>query len=81
LFNNYTHIYNRLLRDQIDLQTLHKFLDVLSTIERGKVSQHEASYTIGALLKQMYVDPKIVESEKQFIVGKKTSWTQYKSSL
>lgn len=59
LFNNYTIIYNKMIKDEIDIQIMYKFLDALQSIEDGKRNQHEASYEIGMLLKQLYVDKKI----------------------
>lgn len=64
LFDNYTSIYNKLLRDQIDLSVFYKFLFYLKKIEDGELTFYQASYEIGTLLKNMYVDPIIQEKEK-----------------
>ena len=42
LFNNYTDIFNKVKKDEIDLSILGKLLGVLKMIEDGKVDQHEA---------------------------------------
>lgn len=59
LFRNYPNIYNKLLKDEINIQILYKFLDALESIENGTRDQHEASYEIGMLLRKIYVEKKI----------------------
>ena len=81
LFDNYTSIYNKLLRDQIDLHVFYKFLFYLKKIEDGELTFYQASFEIGTLLKNMYVDPIIEEKdrekEKERNV-KPISWNEYK---
>jgi len=76
LFKNYTNIYNRLLKKQIDLDILNKFLICLKSIEDGVQTQHEASYEIGILLKGMYIDTKIYD-EPKMREGGDLSWEEY----
>ena len=64
LFNNYTDIFNKVKKDEIDLTILDNFLNVLKSIEDGKCDQHEASFKIGKLLKEMYIDSALKKSEK-----------------
>jgi hypothetical protein len=79
IYTNYTVIFNRLLRDSLDVSVLYTFLDVLKEIEDGKLDQHEASFKIGTLLKQMYVDPKLDEiKEPTFVKGKPLTWLEFK---
>ena len=59
LFQHYPNIYNKLLKDEIQIKILYRFLDELESIEKGQQNQHEASYKIGLLLKQIYIDKKI----------------------
>ena len=56
LFTNYTDIFRKLLKDEIDLHIMQKFLSVLKMIEDGKVDQHEGSVIVGKILKELYVD-------------------------
>ena len=65
LYTNYPNIYNKLLKDEIDIKILYSFLDELSKIENGSQNQHEASYNIGMLLKSLYVDKKIGKEPKK----------------
>ena len=78
LFTNYTDIYNKLLKGSIDHIMLNKLIDCLKSIEDGKQTQHEASYEIGMILKQMYIDPKIYE-EPKMRDAKNISWQEYKN--
>lgn len=91
LFKNYMDIYNKIYKDEIDLTILDKFLTVLKTIEEGSVDQHEASFTVGKLLKELYIDSALKKSEKLDAIEKKKhkgekkhpkpreiSWTEYK---
>tara|TARA_B100001093_G_C26784753_1_gene996142 strand:- start:76 stop:600 length:525 start_codon:yes stop_codon:yes gene_type:complete len=64
LYNNYTDIYNKIKKDEIDISILDKFLIVLKKIEQGEIDQHEGSYTVGKLLKELYVDSALKKSEK-----------------
>ena len=64
LFTYYTDIYNKIKKDEIDLSILNKFLNVLRRIEEGEMDQHEGSFVIGTLLKEMYVDSALRKAEK-----------------
>jgi hypothetical protein len=64
LFNNYTDIYNKIKNNEIDLTILEKFLIVLKQIEDGNVDQHEGSYKIGQLLKNLYIDSALKHADK-----------------
>lgn len=59
MFLHYPNIYNKLLKGEIQIKVLYRFLDELEKIENGEQGQHEASYKIGTLLKEMYVDKRI----------------------
>jgi len=76
-------------KDEIDLKILNKFLNVLRRIEDGEIDQHDGSYLVGQLLKELYVDSalkkadkleeqnKVVEQPKHDTV--KVSWKQFKN--
>jgi hypothetical protein len=88
LFNNYTDIFNKLIKDELDLTIMTKLLTVLKLIEDGKVDQHEGSVMVGKILKELYIDSatkradnidKEYESQKiKPLEGKKISWSEYK---
>jgi len=64
LFMYYTDIYNKIRKDEIDLKILFKFLDVLKEIEEGTLDQHEGSFKIGTLLKELYIDSALKKADK-----------------
>lgn len=90
LFKYYTDIYNKIKKDEIDLNILMKFVSVLKLIEDGKIDQHEGSFEVGKLLKQIYVDSALRKSEHLDAAHesagstlpaapvKDVSWVQYK---
>lgn len=64
LFTNYTDIFNKVKKDEISIDILFKFLDVLKKIEDGQLDQHEASFTVGKYLKELYVDSALKRADK-----------------
>jgi len=89
LFTNYNDIFNRLIKDELDLTIMTKLLTVLKLIEDGKVDQHEGSVMVGRVLKELYVDSAIKhgenldkqyagESQPEKLDGRKISWKEYK---
>ena len=56
LFYKYTDIYNRLLKDEVDLTIMKNALDVLKRIEEGEIDQQEGSVIVGKLFHEIYVD-------------------------
>ena len=89
LFYNYFQLYNQIIKDDIEMDIMDKFLDILSQIEDGVVDQHEGSFIVGKLLKEIYIDGKVREmgrldglSESTKIMknlGKELSWKHYKN--
>jgi hypothetical protein len=64
LFTYYTDIYNKIKKDEIDLQILYQFIDVLHKIEEGHLDQHEGSFEVGTLLKKIYIDSALRKADK-----------------
>ena len=56
LFTYYTEIFNKIKKDEIDINILNKFIDVLRQIEDGELDQHSGSFLVGTLLKELYID-------------------------
>ena len=88
LFTYYTDIYNKVRKDEIDIGILNKFLDVLKRIEEGELDQHEGSFLVGTILKELYVDSALKKAEKLNADGEpkpepirpqqNVSWKQFK---
>jgi hypothetical protein len=90
LFNNYMEIFNKIKKDEMNMQILHQLLDVLKQIEDGKLDQHAGAFEVGKLLKAMYIDSALLKADK---IDKKTgkkiaatkptekkiSWAEYKA--
>ncbi len=64
LFTYYTDVYNKIRKDEIDIGILNKFLDVLKRIEEGELDQHEGSFLVGTILKELYVDSALKKADK-----------------
>ncbi len=90
LFTNYMDLFNRLMKDELDLDIMTQLLTVLKLIEDGKVDQHEGSVMVGKVLKKLYIDSALKRGEnldKEYGTSepvphretKKISWKQFKN--
>lgn len=83
LFTYYTDIFNRVLKKEINLDLFDRFLFILQKIENGELNQHEASFQVGTILKEIYVDSALKKSKKleeQFEASNQTSTVSSSSS-
>lgn len=88
LLLNYPDIFNRLVKDELNLTIMSKFIEVLRMVEDGLVDQNDGSVLIGQLLKELYLDSAIQSADnidKQYADekphiedGKLLSWNEYK---
>lgn len=88
LYDNYNEIFNKIIKDELDLQIMSKMLVVLKMIEDEKVDQHEGSVLVGKLLADLYLDSAVKRADKLDkeyesmkavpVEGKKISWKEYK---
>ena len=90
LFTNYTDIFNRIKKDELNLNMLMKFIHILKKIEDEEIDQHTGAFEVGKILKEMYIDSALVKAEKidkktgkktapsKPSVVKKISWKDYK---
>ena len=92
LFNNYMDIFNKVKKDEMNMQILHQLLDVLKQIEDGKLDQHAGAFEVGKLLKAMYIDSALLKADKidkktgkkiaaSKPTEKKISWAEYKAKV
>ena len=82
LFFHYFDLYNLVLK-QKDLTILHKLVDVLERIEKGELDQHEGSFVVGKLLKEIYIDNLLKDTETTGnapakVEPKVITWTEFK---
>ena len=91
LWTNYTNIFNRIMKDELNLNILRKFIDTLREVEDGGLDQHEASVKIGEVLKQLYIDSALQREKNLDAEDKKRapkhktpvnniSWAKFKAS-
>lgn len=90
IFVNYTDIFNKVHKDEVDLNILSQLLDVLEQIENGELDQHSGSYQVGSLLKELYIDSALKKAKKLdqqhqdeepvMRKPKSISWKQYAAS-
>ena len=91
LYNQYTDIFNKVIKDELDLDIMTKVLLVLKLIEDEKLDQHEGSVMVGKLLKELYVDSALKRAENldkenaeqiiEPIEGKEISWKQFNKTM
>lgn len=77
LFQYYTDIFNKLRKDELNINMLFEFLDILEKIENGTLNQHEASFQVGSILKNMYIDSAVKHAEN---MEKKDKMNEKKTS-
>ena len=88
LYDGYTDIFNKLVKDEIDLTIMTKLLTVLKLIEDGKMDQNDGSVMVGKILKELYVDSALKRADAldkehddgkpKPILGKPINWNEYK---
>jgi hypothetical protein len=88
LFTNYTDIFNKMVKDEINVEIMERLLLILKMIEDNKVDQHEGSVYVGRILKELYLDSAVKhadnldkrsEGEKpEPVQGRAISWSDYK---
>jgi len=86
LYEHYTNIFNKLVKEQLNLTILYRLLIVLKGIEEKKYDQHEGSVLVGEILKQLYIDSALKggnnkdkkDKKDRKRRGKNISWAEYK---
>jgi hypothetical protein len=88
LFNNYTDIFNKVLKDELNMELMVKFIFILKQIEDGIIDQYDASVKVGTILRDIYVDSARRRGDNLdkehaaeapvFVEPVKISWKDYK---
>jgi len=63
LYDNYTDIFRRLMKDEINIEIMSKLLIVLKLIEEGHLDQQDGSVRVGRLLKELYLDSAVKRAD------------------
>jgi hypothetical protein len=88
LFTHYTMIFNKMVKDVLDLKLMFYAIDTLRLIEEGLINQDEGSVKMGKLFADMFLDSAKREGEQLDqkyqsdkpvpVEGKAISWKQFK---
>ena len=88
LYDNYTDIFHKAVKNELDLTIMTKLLTVLKMIEDEKVDQHNGSVMVGKILKELYVDSAIkrmdnldkehAQDQVPKVEAKNISWREFK---
>jgi len=88
LYDNYTDIFRRLMKDEVNITIMSKLLIVLKLIEDGQMDQQEGSVRVGNILKDLYLDSAVKradsldkehnEEKEPINDGKSINWSKYK---
>jgi hypothetical protein len=89
MYEYYTDLFNKILKDEVDMSLLQNGINVLREIEIGKTDMHEASFKFGTILKKIYVDAAINKADAinaandvastQPVQARNISWNKYKA--
>lgn len=87
LYEHYNDIFQRMMRDELDMDILFRMLNTLKDIEDGDLDQETGSVRVGKLLFNMYVDSRTKqtanedkEKTKANMPKSTMSWKDYKKS-
>ena len=64
-----------MVKNEINLDILLQFIDVLRDIENGTIDQHEGSFKVGKILKELYIDTALRKEQKLDARGKNKKTT------
>lgn len=64
MYNLYTDLFHKLVKDELNLVIMVKLIRVLELIEQGQVDQNEGSVMVGKILKELYVDSAVRLGDK-----------------
>ena len=88
LYENYSDIFRRLMKDEIDINIMSKLLIVLKLIEEGHLDQQDGAVRVGKILKELYLDSAVrradnLDKEREDETtpindGKDISWKKFK---
>lgn len=84
LFFHYMSIYNMVMKGG-DVGILNNLLDILEKIEHNQINQHEGSFMVGTLLKELYIDSVLrhehkAEPQKAKPAPKDITWKQFRQN-
>lgn len=83
LYKNYREIFEIVLTKDMNLSLMMRLLEILEKIENKELNQHEGSFLLGNILKSIYVDTKLEETEGEYDKSEinetmNLSWNEFK---
>ena len=63
MHEHYTDVLFKVIKNEVDIKLVFRFVDILAAIEEGKLNQHEASFQVGTILKKIYIDSVLKRDE------------------
>ena len=92
LYNSYTDIFNRVYKNELDLELLFQALEYLKKIEDGHIDQQEGSVMMGKLLHKVYVNSALRKANNlekdnnqhpsnDINKGQPITWKQFKNKM
>jgi hypothetical protein len=88
LFSNYTDLFRKVLKDELDMKMMVNFIGILKQIEEGQLDQYDASVKVGTILREIYVDSAMRRGDNldkehaaeapAFVEPASISWKEYK---
>lgn len=92
LYNSYTDIFNRVYKNELDLELLFQALEYLKKIEDGHIDQQEGSVMMGKLLHKVYVNSALIKAnnlekdnnqhpQNDINKGQPITWKQFKNKM
>jgi hypothetical protein len=88
LFSNYTDLFRKVLKDELDMKMIVNFIGILKQIEEGQLDQYDASVKVGTILREIYVDSAMRRGDNldkehateapTFVEPATISWKEYK---
>lgn len=91
LYENYNDIFHKIVKQELNMKMFSDFLNVLKKIEDGELDQHEGSYMVGTILKNIYIDSAVrhgdnidaqhTKEDEKPNDGMGLSWSDFKKRL
>ena len=91
LFSNYTDLFRKVMKDELDMKMMVNFIGILKQIEEGQLDQYDASVKVGTILREIYVDSAMRRGDNldkehateapTFVEPASISWNEYKQKL
>lgn len=80
MFSLYTDLFNKLVKDELNLVIMIRLIRILELIEQGQIDQNEGSVMVGKILKELYVDSAVRVGDKLDKLNEEANPTQVETN-